>query len=81
MLREDRGYNVKVKQLVVKGLYGRYNYDVHFNEELTFLLGANGSGKTTILDMLLSIITGELYHLIAFPLFIDTCPAMSKPTL
>jgi len=63
MLREDMGYNVKVKKLVVKGLYGRYNYDVHFNEELTFLLGANGSGKTTILDMLSSIITGELYRL------------------
>jgi predicted ATP-binding protein involved in virulence len=55
--------NVKITKLLVKGLHGRYDYNVEFNEDLTFLFGANGSGKTTILDMLSSVITGELYRL------------------
>jgi len=63
MSTESREHDVKVIKLIIKGLYGQYDYDVKFDENLTFLSGANGSGKTTILDILSSVITGELYRL------------------
>ena len=66
MCVEGWGNNVKISRLIVKGLHGRYDYDVSFNTDLTFLFGANGSGKTTILDILSSIITGELYRLYSY---------------
>lgn len=63
----ERGIkNVKITNLTVKGLHGRYDYDVDFNTDLTFLFGSNGCGKTTILDILSSIITGELYRLFKY---------------
>lgn len=54
---------MELKQLIIKGLYGCYDYDVKFNNDMTFLYGKNGCGKTTILNIVESIITGELYKL------------------
>lgn len=54
---------MELKQLIIKGLYGCYDYYVKFNNDMTFLYGKNGCGKTTILNIVESIITGELYKL------------------
>ena len=54
---------MELKQLIIKGLYGYYDYDVKFNSDMTFLYGKNGCGKTTILNIVESIITGEIYKL------------------
>lgn len=54
---------MELKQLIIHGLYGRYDYDVKFNSDMTFLYGKNGCGKTTILNIVESIITGEIYKL------------------
>ena len=40
-----------------------YNYDVDFNEDITFLYGSNGCGKTTILNIVTSIVTGKICEL------------------
>lgn len=54
---------MELKQLIIHGLYGCYDYDVKFNSDMTFLYGKNGCGKTTILNIVESIITGEIYKL------------------
>ncbi|MFK4946531.1 MULTISPECIES: hypothetical protein [Lactococcus] len=39
---------MKLENLFIEKLHGIYNYDVDFNEDITFLYGSNGCGKTTI---------------------------------
>ena len=43
--------NMIIKRLEIKNLHGIYNYNVSFNDDLTFIFGENGCGKTTILDI------------------------------
>ena len=54
---------MELKQLTISGLHGCYDYDVRFNSDMTFLYGTNGCGKTTVLNIIESIITGELFKL------------------
>ena len=51
-----------IKRLEIKGLYGIYDYNVQFNDDLTFIYGVNGCGKTTILSIVTSIVTGKIYN-------------------
>ena len=57
---------MKINKLSIKGLYGVYDYDVKFNKDITFLYGINGSGKTTVLNIVSSIVTGKLYELFSY---------------
>jgi predicted ATP-dependent endonuclease of OLD family len=41
-----------LKSLSIRGLYRTLNLDVVFNEELTLLVGINGSGKTSVLNVI-----------------------------
>lgn len=52
-----------IEHLTIKKLHGEYNYSLSLNEDLTFLYGSNGCGKTTILNIISSIITGKIYRL------------------
>lgn len=54
---------MKLIDLTIRELYGYYDYDVKFNEDITFIYGANGCGKTTVLNITEAIITGQLYKL------------------
>lgn len=54
---------MKVKELIIEKLYGLYDYNINFFEDVTFLYGENGCGKTTVLDILGAIVTGKLYRL------------------
>lgn len=55
-----------INRLEIKNLHGVYNYNVSFNDDLTFLFGENGCGKTTVLDIVSSIVTGKLYNLFRY---------------
>lgn len=57
------GAKMKLENLFIEKLHGIYNYDVYFNEDITFLYGSNGCGKTTILNIVTSIVTGKIYEL------------------
>lgn len=57
---------MKIKRLKINKLHGHINYDVKFNENITFLYGDNGCGKTTLLNIITYIITGQIYKLFNF---------------
>ena len=57
---------MKIKKLEIKKLHNLYNYNVEFNSDLTFLYGRNGSGKTTILNIIEAIVSGRIYELYAW---------------
>lgn len=48
---------MKIKRFLARNVYGYLNFDIRFNDDLTLLTGINGSGKTTILRCLYSILT------------------------
>ena len=47
-------------------MHGVTDYSIRFFNDLTFLYGTNGCGKTTILNILTSIVTGKLYYLVDY---------------
>ena len=55
-----------IESLEIKKLHNLYDYNVRFNSDLTFLYGSNGCGKTTILNIIESIVSGRVYDLFAW---------------
>ena len=47
-----------------KGIRGYMNFDITFNESLTFLIGINGTGKTTILKLLCGLLSPSCIELL-----------------
>lgn len=54
---------MKIKKIQVDKLHGYFDYDINLNEDISLLYGKNGSGKTTVLNLIGFIISGELYKL------------------
>lgn len=52
-----------LRSINIHKLHGKYDYNIDFNKDLTLLYGSNGCGKTTILNIVNSIITGKFYQL------------------
>lgn len=50
-------------RLEVTKLWGYRHLDITFNPDVNILIGPNGSGKTTILDLLRFILTADLFGL------------------
>jgi predicted ATPase len=48
---------MKVKSLQIKKFKGLKDFNLEFNDDLTVLIGENGTGKTTILDTIFYLIT------------------------
>ncbi|MFI8035679.1 AAA family ATPase, partial [Acinetobacter sp. ABJ_C3_5] len=38
-----------------KNIYGLFNFDLKLNKKLNIIIGSNGTGKTTVLKIILSI--------------------------
>lgn len=49
-----------LSSFTASALYGYLDFNVRFNERLSFLTGINGSGKTTILNCVQALITPDL---------------------
>lgn len=58
-----------IKSLAVKGLWGRYDYDLQFNEDVNIFTGSNGTGKTTLLKMLWYVYSGNYVRLMTEVVF------------
>ncbi|WP_025676463.1 AAA family ATPase [Paenibacillus polymyxa] len=48
-----------ITRIIIKGMFGWKNYKLNFNKDLNLLVGLNGSGKTTILNIISSIASGN----------------------
>lgn len=46
-----------LKKANVRGLHGKYDYDIDFNNDLTLFTGHNGSGKTSLLKLVWCMIS------------------------
>ena len=57
---------VKITKLTVRKLHGHTDYNVEFNDDITFLYGDNGCGKTTVLNIITYVITGKIYELFQY---------------
>lgn len=49
-----------VSRIEITGLWGVKNYDIKLNRDFNFIIGPNGSGKTTILSLVTSILTLDI---------------------
>lgn len=54
---------MKLKRFIGTRVRGYMNFDISFNESLTFLIGINGTGKTTILKLLSGLLTPSYIEL------------------
>ena len=48
-----------LKSIEIVGLFGRYNYQIDFNNDISIWVSENGIGKTTILNIIVAILTGD----------------------
>lgn len=54
---------MKLKNIKINGLFGMYDYDLHFSESNHYIIltSPNGYGKTTILNIINSLAKSDLY--------------------
>ncbi len=58
---------MKLLNFKAKNVYGYLNFDISFNDKLSFLVGGNGSGKSTILKLIQAILTPNLRDIYLVP--------------
>lgn len=58
---------MNLERLQAEGVFGYLKFDIKFNEDITFLTGINGCGKTTALRLLLALTTPSLRELDLIP--------------
>lgn len=54
---------MKINKFYARGVHGHYNFNLNFNGDITFLVGINGSGKTTALRLMQAAMTFDLLTL------------------
>ncbi|WP_281234301.1 AAA family ATPase [Flavobacterium gelatinilyticum] len=54
---------MKLNSFKAEKVHGYLNYDINFFSELTFLIGINGSGKTSALKLILGLISPSYQYL------------------
>lgn len=61
--------NMKLKSLKIEALFNTFSYDLHFDGQDKYLIltGINGYGKTTILNMISSLVNKDLYYFYIVP--------------
>lgn len=57
---------LKINSINIVRIHKSYDYKVSFNEDVTFLHGENGAGKTTVMNILSSIISGSFTELLNY---------------
>ena len=51
--------NFRIKNFIIKGLFNEYNVNIPLTEKVNIFIGENGMGKTTILNILYSVLSGK----------------------
>lgn len=55
------------KRFIGCNIFGYINYDISFNKDISFLVGGNGSGKTTALKLMNALVNPNFGDLIQIP--------------
>jgi predicted ATP-binding protein involved in virulence len=50
---------MKIQKLSVEKLWDKYTFSIDFNKQISILIGKNGSGKSTILNLLDDLLSGH----------------------
>ncbi|MFI8749242.1 hypothetical protein ACIGG6_04440 [Vreelandella lionensis] len=56
-----------ITSLVANNVYGYLNFNINFNKDISFLVGSNGSGKTTALKLVNALVTPNFKELLETP--------------
>ena len=48
-----------LESIEIEGLFGKYNYLINFRDDISIWVSENGIGKTTILNIIVAILTGD----------------------
>ena len=48
-----------LESIEIEGLFGKYNYLIKFRDDISIWVSENGIGKTTILNIIVAILTGD----------------------
>lgn len=48
-------------------VYGYMNFDINFHQDVNFLVGSNGSGKSTVIKLMKSLLTPNINELLITP--------------
>jgi predicted ATP-binding protein involved in virulence len=54
---------MRIRHFSATGVHGYLKFDIKFNKDITFLTGINGSGKTSVVYSIVSLITPSLFIL------------------
>ena len=54
---------MNIKKVVIKNLYGYLNKEIEFNSDINLLVGINGAGKTSILNVVNWLLVPSLSNL------------------
>jgi predicted ATP-binding protein involved in virulence len=52
-----------IRRIIIKKLYGYIDKDIFFNETINLLVGINGSGKTSVLNLINWLLKPSLANL------------------
>jgi len=50
---------MKLERVVINKFWGKHNLDLHLDSDVNILTGANGCGKTTILDIIITLLANN----------------------
>ena len=54
---------MKITKFTANKVHGYLNYDIEFEDRLTYLIGINGTGKTSVLKLILGLISPSFNYL------------------
>lgn len=58
---------MKINSFQAESVYGYLNFNIDFNDDLSFLVGSNGTGKSTVIKLIQALITVDVKELLAIP--------------
>tara|TARA_R110001583_G_scaffold71050_5_gene200535 strand:- start:43057 stop:44436 length:1380 start_codon:yes stop_codon:yes gene_type:complete len=58
---------MKIVSFNARGVFGHLNFSIKFNDDLTFLIGPNGSGKTTAISLINAMLLPNVWDLMRIP--------------
>jgi len=52
-----------LEQVIIDGFWGKYKIEFNFHHDVNFIIGVNGSGKTTAVNLIVAALTADFFEL------------------